>query len=210
MPWTNMGTPRLFASSLQINPKQALIIGGLTPPSGKFLKTTELISSNVSIVGNNFPVSIIGHCSFTINATHGMVTAGLVGNQDGGGYSASTWFVDLTTTIFTPGPTMKTGRNGHGCSIFRHGTKTFGIVSGGHNTEKSPTTAQPLDSTEMINLDQESPKWTEGMQDKSKIDNLYLTKVFFLLIFRSKITQKLARIDFDKDQSRHLCHRWKG
>ena len=153
MPWTNMGTARVFASALQINPNQALIIGGRDENRNK-LKTTELISSSGSEEGIKFPVTIHAHCSFKINATHGIVTGGV---QDGS--YANTWYVDLTTTRVTPGPTMKTERYFHGCSTFQHGTKSFGIVAGG-----------PLeDSTEMIDLDQESPKWTEGMQDKSKI-----------------------------------------
>ena len=57
---------------------------------------------------------------------------------------------------------MKTARGGHGCSIFRIGTKSYGIVAGGSNSGF-------LDTTELINLDQESPTWTEGMQAKSKI-----------------------------------------
>ena len=196
MPWTNMGTARKLASALQINPDQALIIGGLDKNLNN-LKFTELISSSGSAQGNDFPVTILGHCSFPFNATHGIVTGGF---QDGE-YSAKTWYVDLTTTRVTPGPTMKTGRYEHGCSVFQHGTKSYGIISGGWAGSR-------LDSTEMINLDQESPSWTEGMQDKSKICSLSLTKVFFLLIFRSKITQKIVWFDFGADQSRHLCHGW--
>ena len=157
MPWTNMGTAREFASALQINPNQTLIIGGFDENMND-LKTTELISSSGYEEGNKFPVTIWGHCSFPFNATHGIVTAGV---QDGS-WSGNTWYVDLTTTRVTPGPTMKTGRFIHGCSIFQHGTKSFGIVAGGYGQ----------DSTEMIDLDQESPSWTEGMQDQSKIVNL--------------------------------------
>ena len=58
---------------------------------------------------------------------------------------------------------MKTERDYHGCSIFKHGTKSFGIVVGGEFKRGT------LDSTEIIELDQESPKWTKGTQDKSKI-----------------------------------------
>ena len=54
-----------------------------------------------------------------------------------------------------------------GCSVFHHGTKSYGIVSGGSLGLDS--TNRYLDSTEIIDFDQESPKWTEGMQDKSKI-----------------------------------------
>ena len=159
MPWTNMGTARRYASALQINPNQALIIGGWDE-NGNKLKTTELISSSGSEEQNNFPVKIYGHCSFPFNATHGIVTGGI---QDGDYYSANTWYVDLTTTKVTPGPTMKTGRNRHGCSVLQHGTKSYGIISGGWDRYDL------MNSTEMINLDQESPSWIEGMQDKSKI-----------------------------------------
>ena len=159
MSWTNMRTPRSYASALQINPNQTLIIGG-EDENYNALKTTELISSSGSEEQNNFPVTIYGHCSFPFNATHGIVTGGI---QDRDYYSANTWYVDLTTTKVTPGPTMKTRRVWHGCSIFQNGTKSFGIVAGGSNWNGE------LDSTEMINLDQESPSWTEGMQNKSKI-----------------------------------------
>jgi len=70
--------------------------------------------------------------------------------------SASTWFVDLSTTTFTPGPTMKTKRYRHGCATFQYGGKIFGIVSGGY-TEGNGL----LDSTEIIDFE-ESPTWTEG------------------------------------------------
>ena len=158
MLWTNMGTARSGASTIQINPNQALIIGGYDE-NWKVLRTTELISSSGSKEWNDFPTTVAGHCSFPFNATHAMVTGGY---QDGS-VSANTWLVDLTTTKVTPGPTMKTKRYGHGCSIFHEGTKSFGVVSGGSGF------GVYLDSTEMIDLDQESPEWTEGMQDQSKI-----------------------------------------
>ena len=57
MPWTNMRTARKYASALQINPNQALIIGGYDE-NGNDLKTTELISSSGSEAGKDFPVTI--------------------------------------------------------------------------------------------------------------------------------------------------------
>ena len=155
MPWTNMAIAREDASAIQIDQNQALIIGGLDDDENyNSLKTIELISSSGSKEGNKFPRTIAGHCSFPINVTHAIVTGG---GQYGFLYSNKTWFVDLTTTTVTPGPSMKTERGYHGCSIFQHGTKSFGIVSGGFSNRRR------LDSTEMIDLDQESPKWTEGM-----------------------------------------------
>jgi len=161
MNWTNMETARQYASALQINPKQALIIGG-KDENRNALKTTELISSSGSEEGYKLPVRIHRHCSFKINATHGLVTGGW---QDWS-VSANTWYVDLTTTRVTRGPTMKKGRSRHGCAIFQHGTKSYGIVAGGVGK----------DFTEMIGLDQESPEWIEGPKLPRKLETLTLVE----------------------------------
>merc|ERR1712062_471565 len=115
-------------------------------------------TSTGSEEGKDFPVKIEEHCSFKINSTHALVTGGL---QDGS-YSASTWFVDLTKTRFTPGPKMTSRRSDHACSTLQLGRKTYGIVAGGWGSSS-------LDSTEWIDLKEDSLTWTEGMQDKSKI-----------------------------------------
>ena len=57
---------------------------------------------------------------------------------------------------------MISAKHSHGCATLKLGTKTYGIVSGGYNENY-------LDSTEWMNLEEDSPTWTEGMQDKSKI-----------------------------------------
>merc|ERR1711860_322788 len=153
MPSTNMGTQRQWASALQINTNQAIIIGGYDH-DGNFneLKTTELITSTGSEEGKKFPVTISFHCSFKINSTHALVTGGW---QDRS-ISASTWFVDLTTTTFTSGPMMTSRRWRHGCATLQLGRKTFGVVAGGREYTNY------LDSTEWIDLEEESPTWTEG------------------------------------------------
>merc|ERR1711860_208005 len=145
MPSTNMQTPRLYASAVQIDPNQAIIIGGYDE-NGNNLKSTEVKTSTGSEEGKDFPVTIYFHCSFKINSTHALVTGG---KQDGP-TSASTWFVDLTTTTVTPGPKMTSRRYIHGCSTFQLGRKNFGIVAGGHYNGR-------LDSTELIDLKEDSP-----------------------------------------------------
>merc|ERR1711860_485680 len=143
MPSTTMRTQRKWASAVQITHNQAIIIGG-QDENRNALKSTEVISSTGSEEGKDFPVRIERHCSFKINSTHALVTGGL---QDGS-RSASTWFVDLTKTTFTPGPKMTSARGRHGCATLQLGRKNFGIVAGGWG---------PLNSTEWIDLDQESP-----------------------------------------------------
>merc|ERR1711860_68264 len=105
MPSTNMITPRQYASAVQIDPNQAIIIGGYDGNVND-LKSTEVITSTGSEEGKDFPVTIVYHCSFKINSTHALVTGG---EQDGS-ISASTWFVDMATTTFTPGPKMTSRR----------------------------------------------------------------------------------------------------
>ena len=102
MPFPSMTTRRKSATATEINNDRTLIIGG----NFNDLKSTEFVSASGSEVGEKFPVTISGHCTFKINATHALVTGGI---QDGSD-SASTWFVDLTTTTSTPGPAMKMRR----------------------------------------------------------------------------------------------------
>merc|ERR550532_386300 len=141
MPSTTMQTPRQYASAVQIDPNQAIIIGG---HDGNYdaLKSTEVKTSTGSEEGKEFPVTIKYHCSFKINSTHALVTGG---KQDGP-RSASTWFVDLTTTTVTSGPKMTWLRETQGCSTLQLGRKTFGVVAGGY-----------IDSTEWIDLEEDSP-----------------------------------------------------
>merc|ERR1712062_363360 len=82
--------------------------------------------------------------------------------------AASTWFVDLTTTTVTPGPKV-TSRSYHGCSTFHLGRKTFGIVSGG-----IVAGGDYLDSTEWIDLEEDSPTWTEGPKLPRGLEGLTL------------------------------------
>merc|ERR1712004_101460 len=147
-----MRTPRRWASTIQITSNQAIIIAGYDE-NGNDFKSTEVITSTGSEEGKEFPVTLAYHCSFKINSTHALVTGG---EQDGS-HSASTWFVDLTTTRFTPGPEMTSKRIDHSCSTFNLGRKTFGIVAGGGVGDWNF-----LDSTEWIDLEEDSPTWTEG------------------------------------------------
>merc|ERR1712029_51232 len=62
--------------------------------------------------------------------------------------------------------TMKTRRSGRGCAIFQHGTKSYGIVAGEYER----------DSTEIIELDQESPEWTEGPKSPRGLTGLTLVQ----------------------------------
>ena len=143
MPFPSMTTDRGFASAIEVNNDQTLIIGG-DDENDNDLKTTELISSSGSVKGKDFPTTISDHCTIKINSTHGLV----IGGKQDDSYPASTWFVDLTTITFTPGPKMTTTRSSHGCPTFHVGTKTYGAVSGGGAIESGGNyKGNVLDST---------------------------------------------------------------
>merc|ERR1712062_794103 len=86
------------------------------------------------------------------------------------------------------GPTMKTGRTGHGCAIFQDGAKSFGIVAGGNNFNIGY-----LDSTEMIELDQESPTWTRGPKLPRRMTR-------FTLVETSQGTYAMGGLDEDRNR----------
>merc|ERR1712062_572850 len=178
-----MRTPRQFASTIQMTPNQAIIIGGYD--GNKALKSTEVKTSTGSEEGKDFPVTIYYHCSFKINSTHALVTGGL---QDGP-TSASTWFVDLTTTTFTAGPKMTSARIWHGCATLQLGRKTFGIVSGGGSYGNF------YDSTEWIDLEEDSPTWTEGPKLPRRMSGLNMVKT-------TQGTYALGGYDYDSGSIR--------
>ena len=157
MPWKNMTSVRAFASSIRISSHKTLIIGGFDENENA-LKTTELMSASGAEEANDFPVKVYRHCTLKINSTHGLI----IGGYQDGSNSAATWYVELVTLKFTPGPTMNMERNSHGCATFHLGNKTYGIASGGWNGPDY------LDTTELIDLDQTSPTWIEGFLTNQK------------------------------------------
>jgi len=185
MPFPNMSTVRCLASATEVNNDETLIIGGYDE-NGNKLNTTELISSSGSVKGKDFPTTISSHCTIKINSTHGLV----IGGKQDDSYPASTWFVDLTTITFTPGPKMTTGRISPGCSTFHVGTKTYGAVSGGGAIESGGNyKGNVLDSTEIIDLEQQSPTWTEGPKLPRGLQGLTLVET---------------------TPGMYLCHGWMG
>merc|ERR1711860_72632 len=182
------GTARRYASAVQIDPNQAIIIGGYDE-NGNDLRSTEVISSTGSEEGEDFPVTIKYHCSFKINSTHALVTGGYQDESR----SASTWFVDLTKTRFTPGPKMTSRRGGHGCATLQLGRKNFGIVAGGWDSPND------LDSTEWIDLEEDSPTWTEGPKLPRGLS--YLT-----LVETTQGTYALGGRDDDYNERSEVLH----
>ena len=119
-----------------------------------------LISSSGSEEGNKFPVTIADHCSFLPYQLKPCYCDWWI----------SRWvkiYLHLVCGLdYYKSHTRTNHENRKKLAWLFHfprWNQTYGIVSGGIDNSGL------LDSTEMINLDQEIPTWTEGMQDKSKI-----------------------------------------
>ena len=177
--WTEsspMSTSRLFASAINIDSTEALILGGYDENS-RVLKSSEVMSANGAKKGIDLPVTMAGHCTLKGSKRRGLIGGG---NQDGS-VSSKTYYLDLDTMEFTPGPSMQTARGNHGCAALHLGGKTYGIMTGGYNGNWY---TGELDSTEFLAFDQPNPTWTDGKQNNFK-NSLKLKSTF--LNFRTKI-----------------------
>ena len=88
-----------------------------------------------------------------------------------GGYNmisqTNTFFIDLNTKTFSPGPALIQSRSLHGCAAFEHNGRTIVMVAGGWNPN--------LNTTEFLDLSQDDPKWVLGPLLPSKMEELVLT-----------------------------------
>merc|ERR1711860_430512 len=65
---------------------------------------------------------------------------------------------------------MTSRRRNHGCSTLQLGRKTFGVVAGGYDRPNV------LDSTEWIDLEEDSPTWSEGPKLPRGLSGLNMVK----------------------------------
>ena len=88
-----------------------------------------------------------------------------------GGYNmisqTNTFFIDLNTKTFSPGPALIQSRSLHGCAAFEHNGRTIVMAAGGWNPNR--------DTTEFLDLNMDDPKWVFGPMLPSKMEELVLT-----------------------------------
>lgn len=108
-----------------------------------------------------------GPCAMKVNDTHYIITGG-------GGQFVETFFIDLKTLEFLPGPNLQEKRAGHACISFYVGGKMYGMVSGGYSDGRRSQ------STEIISFDHTTLTWKIG-------NNFILCIVFFFFLFIFKL-----------------------
>ena len=134
--WTNLYNlteARYFAAMSKVTLCNGtdiqVITGGLNiNPDGtsKYLSSIDIIGpSGLSLYSLSLPVPMYSHCQVTINCTHIMVASGI---QNGINYVPNTWYLDVILGIWTVGPPLNTGRNGHRCIRMQ---QNYTILTGG-------------------------------------------------------------------------------
>ena len=154
--WIQLSSPRVDASAIQINATHTLIFGGHDGNyqyDGKFdFKWSEMVSSNGVSKSIDLPMTITHPCTLKINSTMALIAGGYQDSLE----SPETYYLNLETLDITSGPRMQSERIGHGCVTFYLGGKTYGLVAGGADSMNE------LNSTEILDLEQTNPSWTDG------------------------------------------------
>ena len=79
----------------------------------------------------------------------------------------NTFFINLNTKTFSPGPALMQSRSLHGCAAFEHNGRTIVMAAGGWNPNRV--------TTEFLDLSLDDPKWVFGPMLTSKMEELVLT-----------------------------------
>ena len=111
---------------------------------GSRSKTTELISIDGSVeYGPELPEAVYRHAITSINSTVSILSGGWTSANS---YSRLTWYINHETNLFSAGPSLLEGREGHGTtSCVDKVTKAkIPMVTGGEGN------AGKLDSTELL------------------------------------------------------------
>jgi hypothetical protein len=90
------------------------ISGGHTTTHPVNHKSSEYVTINgESVLGSDLPFSLVGHCVTLWDENTILINGGYLGY----GWSSSTWLLDLTTEIWTPGYNSAFERERHSCGV---------------------------------------------------------------------------------------------
>ncbi len=148
----SMNSVRVDAAAAQLQDGKLLVTGGYVS-FGSSLNSAEMLTeegweSNLP----SLPVTILGHCMFTVNSTTVMV----IGGRQDGQISGKTFYFTFGEESWTEGPELKNKREGHSCGRIRRNKESQEmsiIVAGGYD-------GSYLSSVEI--LDEGSNEWQTG------------------------------------------------
>ena len=121
-----------------------MLTGGRTERD-QYLKSTLLIDENTIEKFIDLPDVRGGHCFIKINNNLAFLA---------GGWTKTTYFLNLKTLQFSKGPTLPTNRFESGCATFENQGSTIIVIAGGHTTKPN--------SNSVIFLKLNEKKWRNG------------------------------------------------
>ena len=144
------------AASVALDQNTLWIVGGEDEHLNDLRSTcssTEFIKlGQPSVKGPDLPFTICGHSMIQYDEKSIYIIGG---SQNGSGFSKKTWIVDPTNEFqITEGPSLKKGREFHGCAKMTLNGRTILVVAGGG--------FGAMDSVEILDP-LENNVWTQGM-----------------------------------------------
>lgn len=108
-----METERMFAASTNLDKETLWVLGGRNS-NWQFTDSTEFIFANGTIVnGPDMPLPLFRHTMTKITDDSGI----LVGGDNESGFKKSTYFFDIPSMTWTPGPPLISARGLHTTSV---------------------------------------------------------------------------------------------
>ena len=173
----DMGRSNMGVGNVVINQKLLLSGGSFSPAPDfgcpEFSRSSVLKDVSTSESIEDLPIGISGHCMTMLNATHYMVTGGSVFNyvtnvdssvQCNLEKSSKTFIFDLTSQLWSDGPSMLEQRTSHGCVHMMLGDKPIIWVTGGNGDGSHLRSGyNHLQTTEYLDLDNLSQGWKSGL-----------------------------------------------
>ena len=138
--WTpseSLTKARYGASVIQINPNEALIMGGYDK-NYRDLDTMEIVSSSgTRLAAATLPFRLRSGCATKLNDTTGLI----IGGYQDGSQSDATHYINLNTFATTSGPRLNQKRVDFGCATSQNKV----VVSGGMSSNYARDVTEVLD-----------------------------------------------------------------
>ena len=147
-----------------------LIIGGRTK-TREALANSEILVNQIFHSGALWPLHFWGHCSFSINDTHGFIAGG----RNADNFIKTSFILKLETSFWNWIADSNFERSGHACGMLEYMSETLIVMAGGRDV---------LD-VELLSLSASSKReWTHGPMLPHEMDNaasLQIDKDFIIL-----------------------------
>jgi len=136
-PVAYMKLRRNFPGCTVINDTLLWMTGGLGLGGLQIHETTEFIdlTTQLAVAGPDLPAELYGHCMVSINETTVLLTGGYGNDWPPSGSSYLSYFFNIITYQWTPGPSMMNSYVYHDCTILKTNGTTIAMLANNYHVE---------------------------------------------------------------------------